>query len=269
MAPVGTHFLSLEFALTLTTRLAGVAVAISSAELLWRRAHLEEGGLLDWGPRRRSPRRGDFELRALLLSARPFVWVMALRLSSACVLVIMPNPAVLRVICVAVVVVSTLLFHFRNPYGLDGADQMALVVFGALLLAEVGQRGQLATRAAVWFIGLQACLAYATAGIAKLVSREWRSGSAIAAVLTTETYGFPAIRALLSRPVVTRFAAWSVITFECLFPIAVLAGGVVVVGVIGFGILFHAATAVTMGLNNFFWAFVATYPAVSVISSQM
>jgi hypothetical protein len=37
--------------------------------------------------------------------------------------------------------------------------------------------------------------------------------------------------------------------------------------ILALGFVFHAASAATMGLNTFFWAFVATYPAVAYVGT--
>jgi hypothetical protein len=33
--------------------------------------------------------------------------------------------------------------------------------------------------------------------------------------------------------------------------------------------IFHASTAIVMGLNTFFWAFLATYPAVFFVNQDI
>jgi hypothetical protein len=38
---------------------------------------------------------------------------------------------------------------------------------------------------------------------------------------------------------------------------------------IGAGLLFHLATAFTMGLNSFFWSFVSTFPTGNVLSEAI
>jgi hypothetical protein len=96
---------------------------------------------------------------------------------------------ILLVLWVAIVfaAIINLAVGSRTPAGQDGADQMAsivLVVCGIGLTP--GLKGFLA-EAAVWFIALQACLAYTTAGVAKILSDDWRSGDAARLVFRTSS----------------------------------------------------------------------------------
>jgi hypothetical protein len=63
--------------------------------------------------------------------------------------------------------------------------------------------------------------------------------------------------------------AWSVIAFESLFPLAILAGPKGALVFLGIGVMFHLANAAVMGLNNFVWAFTATYPAVHYCAERI
>jgi hypothetical protein len=85
----------------------------------------------------------------------------------------------------------------------------------------------------------------------------WRSSSAVQAPLAR-------------RPSQARAAAaWSVIAFESLFRLAILAGPKGALVFLGIGVVFHLANAAVMGLNNFVWAFTATYPAVHYCAERM
>ena len=58
------------------------------------------------------------------------------------------------------------LLTLRNPLGHDGSDQMQWIVFlGAAVASLTGTPA--AKTLFLWFVGLQVCLAYATAGWAK------------------------------------------------------------------------------------------------------
>ncbi len=106
-------------------------------------------------------------------------------------------------------------------------------------------------------------LSYLSAGFAKLISSDWRGGSAIAGVLNTRQYGTWPLAAWLSRHSWSAiFVCWSVILFECLGPLVAFTGQASLVAFLSAGLFFHLVTAVTMGLNTFLWAFLATYPAV-------
>jgi hypothetical protein len=149
-----------------------------------------------------------------------------------------------------------------SPFGLDGSDQMATIIFVNLALARLLPTS-LASSAFLWVIALQGCLAYFTAGFAKLVSVPWRSGDAIAGISATRIYGPGIARLILAdRPVLSVLLCWSVILTECVFPLCLVVPRPLALLMLAGGTLFHLAAGVTMGLNTFFWSFVATYPAI-------
>jgi hypothetical protein len=57
--------------------------------------------------------------------------------------------------------------------------------------------------------------------------------------------------------------------FECALPLLVFAGVRPCLLFIAAGMLFHFSTAIFMGLNDFFWSFVATYPALLFVASTV
>jgi hypothetical protein len=155
----------------------------------------------------------------------------------------------------------------RTGIGTIGADPMILAVCGAAWLATIVGRGSpLAARAGLWFIGGQACLGYAVAGVAKLASPKWRSGEAMTALLSTTTYGSKALFSVVrNRPSLSRAICWSVMLWEATFPAGLWAPDAIVVAQFSVGLLFHAAIAELMGLNLFMAAFPATYVAIWAI----
>jgi hypothetical protein len=91
----------------------------------------------------------------------------------------------------------------------------------------------------------------------------WRSGEAVRRILGTRSYGSSRTAAFVSgRAGACAVLSWFLMLFECTFPLALAFGetGFAVFAVLG--ILFHISNATFMGLNTFFWAFVATYPAI-------
>jgi len=155
-----------------------------------------------------------------------------------------------------------LLIEFRCRYGHDGADQMSSIMMLVITLAHVAGT-DLAIKAALGFLAFQVMLSYATAGWAKAPMAGWRDGTYIAAILSTRIYGTPAVgKFLTERPRLAKLATWTVLTWECTFPVVLIAPPQIAYGYLGLGILFHVSNAVLMGLNSFVWAFIATYPAV-------
>jgi hypothetical protein len=156
----------------------------------------------------------------------------------------------------------------NGGYGMEGSDQMHLILLFAInIYFDVSD--PFARTAVVWFIALQSMLAYFTSGIVKLKTRHWKAGNAIRLVLSTDNYGCRKMAQWLNRmPKLSRWMCWGVIAFECLFPLVVLAGPRTTLPLLVCGAGFHLMIAGTMGLNGFFWSFVATYPAIYKFSSD-
>jgi hypothetical protein len=158
----------------------------------------------------------------------------------------------------------------RRLLGGDGAEQLTTLTLIATWLAVMPTSSDLRVEFAVAFIGAQLVLAYVTAGIAKVMSPIWRQGQALAGILDTETYGHPTASALLHRsPAIAALLGWSVIAFECAFPILLFSPPWLAVALLGVGLSFHIGCALLMGLNTFLWAFPATYPCILVLSLQI
>lgn len=246
--------------------IACLGAMISTLEWIWNWRELRDDGLFSWrviGARSLTLGNGvtsrwldrvlEFRIfigiliaRALLLAILPFaVWTNHLQL----------------VVLLAVISTSFLL-HLRSPWGMDGSDQMLTQVFGALLLGFLGASG-LALRASLWFIAAQSCLSYLTSGVAKAISKDWQGGKVVFGIFNTRTYGYePVARILLRQESLTKALTWGAVIMECSFPLAILVGYPACLVFIAWGVCFHLMNAVVMGLNSFFWAFLATYPAV-------
>jgi hypothetical protein len=246
--------------------IACTGAAVATLEWIACRPQLKDDGLFSWkviGSRDSAV--GDSwwcKLLNWVLSFRPFLGLLAVRVAALVAL-----PAALRVghgalAALSVIILTSLLMHFRSPWGMDGSDQMLTQIFGALFLAQLAGT-TLATQAALWFIALQACLSYATAGIAKAVSPYWHGGNAVFAIFNTRTYGYePIARFLIAQPALTRAMTFGAVFMESAFPLALVAGYPGCLLFIGWGFTFHLMNAGVMGLNSFLWAFTATYPAV-------
>lgn len=188
---------------------------------------------------------------------------LAFRLSALAVAALSPAGSGAFTAAVAVLVAHTLLFTYRRGFGDDGSDQMNSILLVTLLLCVRPGASALVLELGLVFIALQACLSYASAGIAKLVSPTWRSGEAIYRIFNTGAYGVPAIARLLrGRRWLNLALCWSVILVESLFPLVLILPGPWPWLFLAWGAAFHLQCAAIMGLNSFFWAFVATYPAI-------
>jgi hypothetical protein len=245
-------------------RLAAVSTLIASLELLARPQVYQDGNLMSWRVGQVRSRRfltGPVgRLLRFLLAYNAFRILLVVRaVGSACLVVSAvtgwPAAAVRTLMAV-----SSLPMMVRSPYGWDGADQMSALTFLALAsrswLPEIAPDVQR-------FFTFQLCLSYLSSGVAKAVSPGWRSGGALLGIVGTEMYGNDAVHDWLrAHPAVATAIARSVIGCECAFPLILVAPRPLRrCGLLG-GVVFHALAARVMGLNTFFWSFVAVYPAV-------
>jgi hypothetical protein len=164
---------------------------------------------------------------------------------------------------------TTVYYSWYRQVGGDGSEQMGLIVLLVLSVATGPLQSDASTNAALYFVAAQCLLAYFAAGVAKLTSRTWRSGVAVARITNTEGYGLPHFQSLVgSYPSVGRLLTWSSIVFEVALPPAVLVWSGAAAVLIVVATAFHCACAIVMGLNGFPLSFAATYPALLFSSQQ-
>ncbi len=175
----------------------------------------------------------------------------------------LPAPSLsTRAALIAILAVIALAIRFRAPIGMDGSDQMSSILFTALALAHFVP-GQHTVDLVLWFITLQTCLAYVTAGSLKAKEQGWRDGSYLARIFTTATYGIPRFGEYLKEHQrLAAVMALTVIGIETLFPLVFVIPQRGALALLAATALFHVGSAAIMGLNTFVWSFLATYPAV-------
>ena len=167
-----------------------------------------------------------------------------------------------------VVAVTSVLMFVRSPYSMDGADQMTVLTFATLSLVHASGHPWV-REAGLWFIAIQGALSYSIAGWAKASARDWRNGRYLAQIMATRIYGAPALaRFLGDHPRLAALAAWSVILWESTFILVFFLPEPAVAAYLLLGLFFHVHTALAMGLNTFFWSFVAAYPPIYYAASR-
>ena len=241
-------------------------VVLSSSEWLVNVRHLRNEALLGWpiSQLRHHVLAQGFAPRVLnpLFRYPRVTLLIVVRLVSALFLVAGITDNFVHTALISAVALTTIGIALRSPFGLDGSDQMAAFIFATLFLEQVWP-GPAVESTFLWVIALQSCLAYFTAGFAKLVSPTWRDGSAVFGIASTRMYGVPsAARWIKEHGWFCVGIAWSVILTECLFPLALVAPFPLVVALLAGGGAFHVMSGFTMGLNTFVWSFFATYPAI-------
>ena len=251
--------------------LAGWAL-FSAAEWLSNLSLLRSDGLLAWELLRLRPSViGPCALRTAFYSGRAITAVLLARLCAALVLL---WPAVDAADLPASLIVLFSCFYVarRTRFGGDGADQMGMVVAIGVVLMSAGLtlKDPPLAWCGVFAIAGQAALAYPAAGIAKLVSPLWRAGTALPAIMNTQSYGHQGAAQLASsRPVFSRSLCWLIILAESLFPVIFLLPPALVIASLACFAAFHWANAYFMGLNAFVWSFLATYPSVFAASQAV
>jgi len=252
--------MTLATATTWLARGGGLAAAIAALELLCVRHALADTGVFGWPTLRAELVTAPRWLRAIadrVLSYRGIVVVLVIQLASALALPWLTHPAVPWIVFASSLLIS---IRFRGTYN-GGSDAMLLVVMLALGLARSAPGSPLAA-AGLAYAAAQLVLSYFVAGISKLGEPAWRSGRAIPMLMRVAHYRTPAwATTVLSKPPIARLAAWSMLAFECAFPLALVRPSVCAVLVIC-GAAFHVVNAVVLGLNRFLWTWLAAYPAL-------
>lgn len=246
--------------------ICAVGIIIDSLEILYSRHEYGPQGILNWSILKLDSR---FMLTSLggralgvALGAPAFMILIAAQLAFASAILANVTGRLWGV-CVIGILLIKLLSHLRSVHGgLDGSDQMQIVVFGSLSVFYV-MPGIAAKTIALWFIAAQAMLSYLAAGLAKLASPVWRGGEAMAGIMSTDHFGNERIgHWLRDRHDIATVACWLVIAFECIAPLLVFAGPIPALVFLCCALTFHLTVAAIMGLNTFVWSFGSTFPAV-------
>lgn len=242
-------------ALALSARLLGLSVALQAIEMLALRTAWGKGGI--WLAPPRSPAGPG----AHSLAAAGFLALQLVRLAAAAWLVMHgASSAALAVWLTTLGSALVTRSHFNG-----GSDSMTSVVSLALGVAALGST-PIWQHGALYYCAVQCALSYFVAGWVKVKEPRWRSGSALGAFLALRRYAVPPrLAAVLSDPVRARWASWGLLAFEVAFPAALFwrdAAQILLPLALGF----HLLCAWALGLNRFWPAWLATYPAVWWVS---
>lgn len=246
--------------------IGGVAVVISSAELLQLRHEFSDKGLFCW--RENSVHTNTAHFLRTLYQYPNVLALLMLRLAGGGLCMLSPGRDFL-LLGACLVVASSLLLTKRGPHGRNGADSFSSVTFVAVALGFLSN-DDVVRQEALWFLVAQLCLSYITAGALKLFEPSWRDGSAVRWIVQTESYGHPQVaRFIGASSSIAVVTAWLVIGFECAFPLVLVLPLWASWTILVFGLIFHIANAAVIGLNTFLWSFVAIYPAVVWCASRV
>jgi hypothetical protein len=212
--------------------------------------------------------RGTGHIYNILFKYPNYIFLVSLQLVVA-ILVISHLFTNFSLFFVMIVLLVHLLSHLRNPYGVDGSDQMQVIIFASLVVFYTAPSDSMIQKFSISFLCFQSLLSYFMSGLAKIVSPVWRDGTAIVGIMNTESFGNKGLALILiNNPMLSKIVCWWVIIFECIFPFLIFTGIQTAYFFILCGIIFHLSTAVFMRFNSFFWSFIATYPALLFFASE-
>ncbi len=161
------------------------------------------------------------------------------------------------------------LIRWRGAFN-GGSDFLTLVVLTGLLIAQVlGAWGDvvLGWQAGLWYISIQAITSYFMSGWVKMLRPEWRSGAAMTIFLNAAIYGPLSPRHPLRNRGLALLGAWSFIVWECCAPLALFSLKLAAL-FCGVAAIFHLLVFWFFGLNRFFWAWLASFPAILWCAAQ-
>ncbi|HET9931206.1 MAG TPA: hypothetical protein VFQ35_10985 [Polyangiaceae bacterium] len=247
-----------------TSRLLGAALVLQTLELVQIRAALRDDGVFAWPVLRREHARLPALVRALFAPFLPysrFVVLAWFRLGLALVLLAGESRAAPFLLFTQVAVCV----RFRGTFN-GGSDYMTVLVLLGLTLPALFGSSPLVATAGYCYVAVQLVFSYFIAGLVKWREPSWRSGTALARFTNDPRFRSPRwARALFEKPRVGTLACWAVIAFECTFPVALVDGRATLAYAI-FGATFHLFNVVVFGLNRFFFAWSAAYPALFLAS---
>jgi len=153
--------------------------------------------------------------------------------------------------------------RFRGAFN-GGSDFMTLVVLMGIAVGAVATPWTgptLAWQAGLWVISIQALSSYFLSGTVKLRYAGWRNGRALPALLDGGIHGPLDPHSPLRRRHVATFSSWAFILWEAAFPLAMIDPRITTFWC-AIGMVFHFLVWWYFGLNRFFWAWLATFPAL-------
>ena len=157
-----------------------------------------------------------------------------------------------------------LLKQIHTPFGLEGSDQMQLIIVGSLTISLMNiEKGAII---AFSFISIQLIFSYFFSGISKLRSPLWRCGQALRLTLKTNSYGNKTIYELLNKKTrISLIACWFIMCWEILFIACPFLPNPLFYSMLIIAFMFHLSNAFIMKLNGFFLTWIAAFPSIIYI----
>ena len=249
--------------------LFALSAGIQTLEYLRMRKAMYNAGLWSWAIQRRDiPHmaiRSGFDFLFSASIFRRLLWARLIALMSLAF-----QGASLYNVGFLFVSNLAVLIRWRGAFN-GGSDFMTLVVLTGLLIAQIVghfDNAELGWRACFWYITIQSITSYFVSGAIKLLQAEWRDGSAMTIFLNAAIHGPLDQQHWLRQPWLSAIGCWTFILWESAAQLALLHTGLAVAYCF-IAALFHFLVFWFFGLKRFFWAWLASFPAIIWCAGQL
>jgi hypothetical protein len=226
---------------------------LQTMELLRVREVFQADGVWQW-----EILKSELPYLGWILKPSPFRLLLSLRFLVALALPFSPDPILPIFLALSSVLIC---LRWRGTYN-GGSDYMTLLILLALSAARLGANDPRVVAISLGYVAVQSTLSYFISGVVKIRNPSWRTGRALAQLLNSPLYALPTRARGLSRQRLFCFlGAWAVLLFECGFPLAFVERRFCLAFLALAG-LFHLINVYALGLNRFFWAWIASFPAI-------
>ena len=269
---MSNYFFDIYLVVDLILTFASITVIVDAIEIIVERRQYSSSGIYNFEVLKTSKRwmmnRWLGPIYNILFKYPNYIFIISIQLAVATFAIshLFTN---LSLFFVIIILLIHLLSHLRNRYGMNGSDQMQVIIFACLVVFYAAPSDSIIQKFSIFFLCFQSLLSYFMSGLAKLVSPVWREGSAIVGIINTESFGNKKFaQFLIERPLLSKSVCWWVIIFESVFPLFIFTGVQTTIFFVIFGVMFHLSTAILMRFNSFFWSFIATYPALLFFAAE-
>lgn len=263
------YILNMEMAIRAMELLFALSAGIQTLEYLRMQPAMQKDGMWIWSIQRQDiPSPWMRQLLDTLFTPKLFSILLSARLLALISLVTHGS----NLLSIGFLFASNIaiLIRWRGAFN-GGSDFMTLVVLTGLFMAQIVSYfsdPELGWRAGFWYITLQSISSYFLSGSVKLLRTEWRNGSAMTIFLNSAIHGPLSAGHWLRKPWLAALGAWAFILWECAAPLALLDARLALI-FCKIAALFHFLVFWYFGLNRFFWAWLATFPAIVWCAGQI
>lgn len=261
--------ISLEQIISSTRILTTLALILQTIEAIRLKAIYSNDGAWSWQLLKNDWSRWPMPFQKIMtFIMSPHVFLPLLYLQITIALAIGANLVEHRYFYIYLLVLNILTsIRFRGNFN-GGSDSMTAILLLSLTLIAWFPHHNTLSNSVIFYIGIQSTLSYFIAGLVKIKNPHWRNGRALSLYLRSSMYDTPQmIKALAKNQRLMAIASWAVLIFELSFIGCFWFRSYTIVWLL-VGLCFHLTNFMIMGLNRFFWAWLATYPAIFWLMTQ-